>query len=147
MKIRFAHKGDAEIITAQNIALAKESEHILLNQKSTLAGVKALLSDKNKGFYLVAEDNETIIGQVMITIEWSDWRNKPIWWVQSVYVKVAWRRQGVFSKLLDVVKQKAHQQGVTFLRLYAHNNNTSAQHVYEKTGWKQAPYVVYYLSL
>lgn len=133
MKIQLARKRDAEAITAQNITLAKESENILLNHETTLAGVKALLSDKKKGFYLVAEENKTIIGQVMITVEWSDWRNRPIWWVQSVYVQKEWRNKGVFTKLLDHVRQIAHQQGIAFLRLYVHQNNKSALQVYKKS--------------
>jgi GNAT superfamily N-acetyltransferase len=147
MKIRLAQKGDAEAITVQNIALAKESENIVLNHETTLAGVKALLSDKTKGFYLVAEEDKAIVGQVMITVEWSDWRNKPIWWVQSVYVQKEWRKKGVFTKLLDAVRQKACQQGVAFLRLYAHEENSSALKIYEKIGWRQEPYVVYHLLL
>lgn len=141
-----ATKRDAEMITTQNIALAKESEDIILNPEIVLAGVKALLSDKNKGFYLVAEENNTIVGQVMITVEWSDWRNKPIWWIQSVYVQKESRKKKVFTQLLDYVRQKSRKQGVAFLRLYAHKDNRSALDVYEKIGWKQEPYVVYHLS-
>lgn len=147
MKIRIAQKRDAETITAQNIALAEESENIPLKQETALAGVKELLSDEKKGFYLVAEENKTIVGQLMITVEWSDWRNKPIWWVQSVFVQKPWRKQGVFTKLLDEVREMALQQGVAFLRLYAHQNNTSAREVYEIIGWHQDPYVVYHFPL
>jgi GNAT superfamily N-acetyltransferase len=147
MKIRTAKIGDAEAIRTQNISLAKESENILLDPETVLLGVKALLSDKNKGFYLIAEENDTIIGQLMITCEWSDWRNKSIWWVQSVYVQEEWRKKGVFTKLLDYIQQKARRQGVAFLRLYMHRQNRSAQRVYEKIGWKQEPYVVYRLPL
>jgi GNAT superfamily N-acetyltransferase len=147
MMIRTARLGDAEAITTQNISLAKESENIILNPETVLAGVKELLSDKIKGFYLVAEENDTIVGQLMITVEWSDWRNKPIWWVQSVYVEKQWRKKGVFTQLLDYVRQKARIKGVAFLRLYAHKNNRSALQVYEKIGWKQEPYVVYHLPL
>jgi GNAT superfamily N-acetyltransferase len=147
MKIRTATRNDAEAITAQNISLAKESENILLNPTIVLVGVKALLSDKNKGFYLVAEENGTIIGQLMITVEWSDWRNKPIWWVQSVYVQKEWRKKGVFTLLLNDIQKKARLQGAAFLRLYAHKDNRSALNVYEKTGWDQEPYLFYHLSV
>ncbi len=147
MKIRCARKEDAEVITAQNIALAKESEKISLRSETTLAGVIALLSDEKKGWYLVAEENKKIIGQLMITVEWSDWRNKPIWWVQSVYVQNAWRNQGVFTRLLDEVKEMARQQGVAFLRLYAHHDNTPALAAYEHLGWQQDPYIIYHLTL
>jgi GNAT superfamily N-acetyltransferase len=147
MRIRTAKRKDAEAITAQNISLAKESENILLKPTIVLAGVKALLSDKNKGFYLVAEENHTIVGQLMITVEWSDWRNKPIWWVQSVYVQKEWRKKGVFTQLLGDIRKKARMQGVAFLRLYAHKNNKSALQVYEKIGWDQEPYLFYHLSV
>jgi GNAT superfamily N-acetyltransferase len=147
MKIRTAKIGDAEAITTQNISLAKESENIILKPETALAGVKALLSDKKKGFYLVAEENDTIVGQLMITVEWSDWRNKPIWWVQSVYVQKEWRKKGVFTQLLDYIRQKARKQGVAFLRLYAHKNNRSALLVYEKVGWRREPYVFHHLSV
>jgi GNAT superfamily N-acetyltransferase len=147
MKIRNAKIGDAEAIAAQNISLAKESENILLNPRTVLAGVKTLLSQKNKGFYLVAEENDTIIGQLMITFEWSDWRNKPIWWIQSVYVQKGWRKKGVFTQLLNHIKQKAHRQGVAFFRLYMYRKNISALKVYEKTGWKKEPYIVYHFLL
>lgn len=147
MKIRTAKREDAEAITAQNISLAEESENIILKPETVLAGVKALLSDKKKGFYLVAEENDTIVGQLMITVEWGDWRNKSIWWVQSVYVQKEWRKKGVFTKLLDYIRQKARKQGVAFLRLYAHKNNRSALHVYEKVGWRREPYVFYHRSV
>jgi GNAT superfamily N-acetyltransferase len=147
MKIRIATIEDTEAITNQNISLAKESENILLNPETVLLGVKALLSDNNKGFYVVAEENDTIIGQLMITCEWSDWRNKPIWWVQSVYVQKEWRNKGVFTKLLDYIQQDAHRRGVAFLRLYMFKQNKSAQKVYEKIGWKQEQYAIYRLVL
>jgi len=147
MKIRTAKLRDAEAITTQNISLAKESEKILLNTKMVLAGVKALLSDKNKGFYLVAEENNTIVGQLLITFEWSDWRNKLIWWVQSVYVQKEWRNKGVFTQLLNYTTQQARKQQVAFLRLYMHKHNKSALKVYEKMRWKQEPYMVYRLQL
>ncbi|MBN1861789.1 MAG: GNAT family N-acetyltransferase [Candidatus Thermoplasmatota archaeon] len=147
MNIRMASLPDARILTDQNIALAKESENIVLNPDIVLDGVKALLSDPHKGFYLVAEENKTIIGQLMITVEWSDWRNKPIWWVQSVYVQKEWRKKGVFTQLFRVVEQMACTQSVAFLRLYVHEHNTSAILTYEKTGWNQEPYTVYQFSL
>jgi GNAT superfamily N-acetyltransferase len=136
---------DAQAIAAQNILLAKESEQLTLTPETILAGVKAVLSNDTKGFYVVAEQNSNIVGQVMITFEWSDWRNTSIWWVQSVYVQKEWRKKGVFTKLLLYVQKKAAQEHVAFLRLYAHKNNISALRTYEKTGWKPEPYVLYHL--
>ena len=147
MKIRRARKDDVRAITAQNILLAQESEHMRLNPRTIHAGVKQLIADQSKGFYLVAEEQGTIIGQLMITVEWSDWRNKPIWWVQSVFVQQAWRRKGVFTRLLRDVQKRARSQHVAFLRLYAHHDNRPALRVYRKTGWKQEPYISLRLSV
>jgi GNAT superfamily N-acetyltransferase len=143
MNIRIARKKDAPEIAAQNMLLAEESENMKLNPTTAHAGVKRLLSDPSKGFYLVAEENGTIIGQLMITVEWSDWRNKPIWWVQSVFVRKEWRKKKVFTRLLTDVRRRARMEKVAFLRLYAYHKNLPALHAYKKTGWTQEPYNVY----
>ena len=143
MNIRIARKDDAPKIAAQNLLLADETEHKKLDRKTVLAGVRSLLADASKGFYLVAEENGTIIGQLMITVEWSDWRNQPIWWVQSVFVQKEWRRKGVFTRLLQVIQQRARTQKVAFLRLYVHTKNLAARHVYENGGWINEPYKIY----
>jgi GNAT superfamily N-acetyltransferase len=142
-----ARLSDADAIAKQNVFLAEESEKLTLKYEIVRKGVHALLSDKRKGFYIVAEENGSIIGQLMITVEWSDWRNKPIWWVQSVYVQKAWRKKGVFTQLLQYIQQRASEQGVAFLRLYAHEQNIHALRVYEKVGWERQPYVIYQFPL
>lgn len=147
MRIRTAKEKDAEAIAHQNILLAKESENITLESETILAGVQALIADRKKGVYIVAEENGLIIGQLMITVEWSDWRNKPLWWIQSVYVAKNHRKTGVFTALLQFTEWEARAQNVAFLRLYAHKNNTAALMVYEKMGWEQEPYHVYQLPL
>lgn len=145
MKIRNARLSDAETIAKQNILLAQESEKIILKYDIVLAGVQALLSDNNKGFYIVAEEKGHVIGQMMITFEWSDWRNSTIWWVQSVYVQKQWRKKGVFVKLLQYVQDQARINQVHILRLYVHEHNTAAQKVYQKTGMEKQPYIFYQL--
>ena len=147
MKIRTATIQDANAIATHNIALAKESENIHLPSQIVSAGVQALINDTNKGFYLVAEQNKRIIGQLMITVEWSDWRNKPIWWVQSVYVQKEWRKKKVLTQLFTFLQQQARGNDVAMLRLYVHHNNASALHAYEKLGWKQQPYKIYHFPL
>jgi len=147
MNIRVAQKEDARAIAAQNMLLAEESEHMKLNPTTIRAGVRRLLADPSKGYYFVAEENGSIIGQLMITVEWSDWRNKPIWWVQSVFVQKEWRNKGVFTRLLRDVQKRARSQHVAFLRLYAHHDNRPALRVYRKTGWKQEPYISLRLSV
>jgi GNAT superfamily N-acetyltransferase len=147
MKIRVAQLPDAKEIAQQNIAMAKESEDATIQYDIALAGVNSLLADKTKGFYLVAEERGRLIGQLMITFEWSDWRNQTIWWVQSVYVKKDWRNKGVFTKLLSTTQQLARTHNVAFLRLYVHQHNQSALQVYEKKGWILEPYRIYQHSI
>lgn len=143
IRIRPATEQDADVIVSQNLFLAQESENMILDKELVRNGVHALLRDKSKGFYVVAEENNRIIGQLMITVEWSDWRNKPIWWVQSVYVQKEWRNKTVFTRMLAFVRTHALQQNVAFLRLYVHHDNQTAIQVYEKSGWTKEPYLFY----
>jgi len=147
MKIRYATLKDAEDITKNNLMLAKESENLTIDNNTVLAGVKALLSDKNKGFYLVAEENCSNIGQLMITYEWSDWHNKNVWWLQSVYVHELWRRKGVFSLLFKKIKKIAQNNNVDVLRLYVHINNSKAKESYKAKEMEKEPYSIYQISL
>jgi RimJ/RimL family protein N-acetyltransferase len=143
MIIRKATLNDADAITTQNILLATESEEISLSYETVFTGVKSLLSDPNKGFYVVAEENNKIIGQIMITFEWSDWRNTTIWWIQSVYVQKRWRKKGAFSKLFEYIQQQALYSQVHILRLYTHKNNIIAQKIYQHIGMEKQPYVIF----
>jgi ribosomal protein S18 acetylase RimI-like enzyme len=143
MNIRKANLSDVEVIASQNILLAKESEEISLSIDTVLPGVIAVLSDKSKGFYVLAEENKKIIGQVMITYEWSDWRNTNIWWIQSVYVQKKWRTKGIFSKLFQYILKQAQTNQVKIIRLYVHENNKAAQKIYQKIGMKTQPYVFF----
>jgi len=126
---------DAETIARYNVALAKESEHFDLDYERTLLGVKRIFESEEKGFYLVAEIDGGIIGQLMITYEWSDWRNGLFWWIQSVYVKKEFRSQKVFRSLYDRVVVMAKKEGnVCGIRLYAEKDNDGALNVYQKIG-------------
>ncbi|HLH52045.1 MAG TPA: GNAT family N-acetyltransferase [Verrucomicrobiae bacterium] len=108
------------------------------------AGVEALLSDPAKGIYYVAEVRGQVAGQLMITYEWSDWRNGNIWWIQSVYVNKAFRRQGVFRKLFKHLESLARSRSdVCSLRLYMHRDNSTARGAYEQLGMRQTPYEVF----
>ena len=147
MRIRAAQEKDAPAIVTNNILLAQETEQLVLHPQTVLAGVRAVLADPEKGFYVVAEEDNIIIGQLMITIEWSDWRNKPIWWVQSVFVKKEYRQNHVFTTLLASIKQQARKQDAAFLRLYVHNMNLPAIKVYKKMGWDVEPYLVYHHAI
>ena len=128
--------------------LALETEDLRLDRARVEAGVMALLADVAKGVYFVAEVNGTLAGQIMITYEWSDWRNGNLWWIQSVYVKQEFRRVGVFRQLFAHVQTLAlSTPDVRSLRLYMHSENATARRSYEKLGMKTTHYEVLELEL
>ena len=140
--IRSATVHDAETIADYNVRLAEETEETSLNPETVLRGVRALLSDETRGSYYVACADK-VIGQMMHTREWSDWRNGDIWWIQSVYVHPDFRRQGVFRSLYRHLQALAEADpGVVGLRLYVERENHGAQATYANLGMTQAPYIV-----
>ena len=145
MKIRLAEKSDAANLVEFNQAMAFETEGKRLESEILEKGVEAVFSDEKKGFYVVAEDeNGKIIGGLMITYEWSDWRNRWFWWIQSVYILPEARGKKIYSRLYDFVKQKAVEKGdVCGFRLYVEKENTNAQKVYEKRGMEISHYLMY----
>ena len=144
LKIRKAHLADAPVIADFNIRLAEESEQLRLDRACVAAGVDALLSDPAKGIYYVAECNGTVVGQLMITYEWSDWRNGNLWWIQSVYVKQEFRAQGVFKALFRHLENLARTSDeVAGLRLYMHADNERARKTYERVGMRHSQYEVF----
>lgn len=146
MLIRNATQNDAAVLTKQNILLAKESENMVLDYETVHRGVEALLCDKNKGFYIVAEDEEGVIGQLLVTYEWSDWKNMMIWWIQSVYVQKRCRKKAVCTKLFQYITQLACENHISILRLYVHEQNCIAQAAYTALKMKKQPYVFYQLQ-
>ena len=142
MIIRKANINDAKTIANHNIKLSKESENLHITVEESLKGVYGILNDPVKGFYLVLEKGENILGELMITYEWSDWRGKNMWWIQSAYVKKDWRKKGIFKKLVKEIQNLAKKEHVDIIRLYVHNHNKNAMKVYEKLGMKKN-YTVY----
>ena len=147
MTIRKAKTDDIEIIVNNNILLALESEKKSIDYDTVYNGVKSMIMDNNKGFYLVFERNNKIIGQLMITFEWSDWNDKSIWWIQSVFVDKSNRKIGVFNDLIRYIKLMAKNYKVKNLKLYVHKKNINAKKVYEKLGMLKEPYDIYKLDL
>ena len=146
--VRQASWADRVVIADFNVRLADESEGLRLEPTTVQAGVDALLKDPSKGLYYVAEVDRAIAGQIMITCEWSDWRNGNLWWIQSVYVKPEFRRQGVFRRLFEHVRALAdRQKDVPALRLYVHAENSQAHRSYQKLGMSRTYYEVYELDL
>ena len=145
--VRKAKLTDLERISDFNIQMAKETEGKKLDKTIVREAVKAVLNNKIKGFYLMAEDNKdtkTLAGQLMVTFEWSDWRNKNIWWIQSVYVDKKYRNKKVFSQLFRAVTNMAlSEKSVGGLRLYVSKHNISAKQVYESLGMNKTSYEIY----
>ena len=143
LSVREARPGDAEVIARYNAAMAKETEGKALDPGCVGTGVAALFDNPSLGQYWVVEADGQVIGQVMVTYEWSDWRNGMIWWIQSVYVRPESRRKGVFSGLYHHVESlAAAAPGVIGLRLYVESNNVRAQQTYKALGMVKPGYLV-----
>jgi len=142
--IRQATMKDTDVIVRFNVLMAKETESIPLDGNRLRKGVEAILSDPLKGIYFVAEQNGAVVGQLMITYEWSDWRNGNFWWIQSVYVDATARGSGVFTALFKHVHRLASSRNdVCGLRLYVEANNSKARQTYERLGMKKSHYEMY----
>ncbi len=144
ISIRKAAADDAEPIAEFNIAMAMETEQKKLERDRIEPGVKALFDHPEYGFYLVAESGDEIIGSLMVTKEWSDWRNGLFWWIQSVYVIPEFRRKGVYRAMYEKVKQLADQaENVCGFRLYVEKENTIAQQTYLSLGMDETHYKMF----
>lgn len=147
--IRLANRQDAPAIVEFNQAMAQETEGKLLDRAILNGGVEAVFDggdgDAEKGFYVVAESVEgEIVGGLMVTFEWSDWRNSWFWWIQSVYVLPDFRGRKIYRRLYEFVREKAAAtKNVCGFRLYVEKENERAQKVYEKLGMQQSHYLMY----
>jgi GNAT superfamily N-acetyltransferase len=142
--IRRATPADALVIVEFNRRLAQETEDTILDPALLAAGVAAGLADPSRALYFVAEDGGEVLGQIMITFEWSDWRNGWLWWVQSVYVRADARRRGIFRALFEHVQQAAcSDPQVVGLRLYMEHANHTARQTYLRLGMKPTSYSVF----
>lgn len=143
MIIRDAGIEDAATIAAFNTAIAAETEDHVLDPELIAGGVVAILADNSKGRYWVAEIGGDIVGQIMVTYEFSDWRNGVIWWIQSVYIRKDQRRKGVFSALYRHVESLSRtDEGVAGIRLYVEKSNERAQDTYLSLGMQMRDYRV-----
>ena len=140
---RQANADDLAAIVEFNARMAGETEGLTLDPVTLTEGVRAALADESKAIYLVAEADGRPIGTLMITSEWSDWRNGPIWWLQSVYVPPEWRRRGVFRALYRHAHQLARSRGAKGLRLYVECDNMLAQTTYEQVGMARSHYMMF----
>ena len=141
--VRAATRADLEALVAGNLALADESEHVRLDADTLRAGILALLESRAPGRYWVAELDGRTAGQLLVTFEWSDWRNRMVWWIQSVYVVRDARGRGVLRALYDVARREAVAAGAGGLRLYVDATNARAIAVYTALGMNGDHYRVF----
>ena len=143
LHVRPATLADLDALVTGNMKLAEESENVRLDAATLREGIRALLEGRAPGQYWMADLDGQVAGQLLITHEWSDWRNCMVWWIQSVYVAPPMRRRGVLKALYAHVRQEAQAAGVGGLRLYVDNTNTRAQAVYAALGMKGDHYRVF----
>ena len=144
MKITQPSIKDINSLVDFNIKMAKETENKILNKKIVTKGVSEVLTDTTLGYYVIAKNKNTILGSLMITYEWSDWRNGMFWWIQSVYVEKEYRKQGVYKKMYSYIKDKAlKDNSCTGIRLYVEQENKIAQSVYKKLEMKETNYKLF----
>lgn len=142
--VRKAIKTEAEILVQFNIAMALETEQKHLEEDKIRIGVKSLFDKPEYGFYLAAEMDGQIVGSLMITKEWSDWRNGLFWWIQSVYVLPEYRRTGVYRSMYRKIHDMAkNRPDVCGFRLYVEKENKPAQKTYSNLGMSETDYKMY----
>jgi ribosomal protein S18 acetylase RimI-like enzyme len=143
LTVRPALPADLEVIVAGNADMAAETEQLQLDLATLRQGVAAVLEARTPGRYWVAEHEGRVVGQALITYEWSDWRNRQVWWIQSVHVAREARRLGVFRTLYARLRDEARAAGAAGLRLYVDETNTRAQAVYTALGMQGGHYRVF----
>lgn len=142
--VRKANAADADSLVEFNIAMAMETEQKSLEREMIEPGVKAIFDHPEYGFYLVAESEDLIVGSLMITKEWSDWRNGLFWWIQSVYVIPEFRRKGIYRAMYQKVKTMADRTGdICGFRLYVEKQNLAAQKTYASLGMEETHYKMF----
>ena len=144
MKIRQANLSDSIPIVEFQLAMALETEQLELDEPTVVKGVAAVMADASKGIYYVAEVNGQVVGSLLTTFEWSDWRNCTVLWIQSVYVQPEFRKRSVFSALYKhIMTMVAANTELRGIRLYADKTNTSAHDVYEHLGMSAEHYQMF----
>lgn len=139
--VRRGEPEDVRWIVDFNLKMAKETEGKSLDPKVLARGVRAVFSQPERGFYLLAESENTVAGCLLVTTEWSDWRNGQFWWLQSVYVAKEFRRRGVFKAMYAEVRMRAEQNAnVCGFRLYVERQNSRAQQTYDRLGMQETVY-------
>jgi len=141
VRVREAYPRDVPVLIEFNQALARETEEKELEAERLGAGIRAIFEDPSRGTYFLAVRGDEAVGTLLVTPEWSDWRNGCFWWIQSVYVASTARHEGVFRRLYDHVMERARSaRDVCGVRLYVARGNDVAQAVYERVGLRPSGY-------
>lgn len=140
---RDATPNDAEAIIDFQLAMASETEEVSLDRAIVTRGVDAVFRDPSKGRYFVAEEGGRVAASLLITYEWSDWRDGVVWWIQSVYVRPELRGQRIYAGLYEHVRSIAIEERARGIRLYVDKRNTRAQEVYSRLGMNGEHYLVF----
>ncbi len=144
LRYRDAVPEDAGAILDFQVAMALETEDVVLDRAITTKGVSAVFEDPSLGRYFVADADGRVVASLMITYEWSDWRNGMVWWIQSVYVIPEYRRRGVYAGLYQHVKTLVEATpAIRGIRLYVDDRNRPAQEVYARLGMNGEHYKVF----
>ena len=144
INVRRASRSDASKIVGFQQSMAVETEGKTLDESLVGAGVESVFADSDKGFYLVAESGGEVVGSLLITYEWSDWRNATFWWIQSVFVDADHRRRGVYTAMHDhVLTQARESDDICGVRLYVERSNHNAQQTYKNLGMDHSHYDLY----
>ena len=144
MIVRKATTADIESLVDFQLLMARETEEIVLNKTTVTKGVLAVLNDETKGNYYVTEIDDKVVGSLLTTFEWSDWRNGTVLWIQSVYVLPECRRKGIYRSMYSFLKEKVlNDENLKGIRLYADKSNYPAQKTYKSLGMSPDHYVTF----
>ena len=142
--VRPAREEDLDTVADYVIAMAKDSRGIELTEATVHTATRALFNRPELGFYIVAETEGRLAGSLLVTFEWSDWRNGVYWWIQSVYVHPEFRKQGVYREMHTYVTERVRSDsGVVGLNLYVYDKNLRARAAYERLGMAQSSSLIY----
>lgn len=149
--VRPASEADADVIISFQLQMAMESEGLELDCSKLEQGVRAALSDPSKGEYLLVskqtDNGMTVVGSLMLTYEWSDWNNCRYMWIQSVFIRPEYRRQGTYRALYSKAGEMAKTAGISQIRLYVDQSNTAGIQTYKALGMKQSHYLMFEASV
>ena len=145
VQIRTAKRFDSQQIKDFQIKMALETENLVLDESIVEKGVLAVFEDESKGTYYVAEIDGIVVGSLLTTYEWSDWRNGRVLWIQSVFVMPEHRGKGIYSMMYDHIKNLVKSKKLDFrgIRLYVDKTNQNAQKVYKKLGMENHHYEMF----